>query len=305
MPGAVTVALPVRDGGALLEEVLAAVAAQDVDRDVELLVCDSGSRDGSAETAQRLGARVLRIPPAAFGHGRTRNLLAAEARGEHVAFLTQDATPASERWLQALLDAFGAGRRVALVSGPYLPRPGAPVPLRRELADFFARIPPLTPPGTTGLSPATFHSDANGAVLKAAWAQVPFRDVAYAEDQLLALDLLAAGWSKAFARDAAVVHSHDYTRTEQARRWFDEFRALREVHGHVAPLHPRRVTGEVRAQVRADRAAGAGRLESLGYHGPRAVMAALGTRADRLPAPLRRRLSLEGRASFVPLDRPS
>lgn len=301
MPAAVTVALPVKDGGPLLDEVLRAVAAQRVDRDVELLVCDSGSRDGSDALAERHGARVLRIAPEAFGHGRTRNLLVAEARGAHVALLTQDATPSSERWLQALLDGFDAAPRVGLVSGPYVPRPGAPVPLRRELEAFFAAMPSVTPPGTRGLTPATFHSDANGAVLRAAWESVPFRDVGYAEDQLLALDLLAAGWAKAFAHEAAVIHSHDYTRGEQARRWFDEFRALREVHGHRAPIHPVRVAGEVRAQVRADRAAGARLAESLGYHGARAVMAALGTRADRLPASLRRRLSLERRGGFAPL----
>lgn len=301
MPAAVTVALPVKDGGPLLGEVLDAVAAQRVDRDVELLVCDSGSADGSDALAEAHGARVIRIAPHEFGHGRTRNLLAAEARGAHVAFLTQDATPADEHWLQRLLDGFGAAPRVGLVSGPYVPRPGAPLPLRRELETFFASVPALTPPGTRGVQPATFHSDANGAVLRAAWQEVPFRDVAYAEDQLLALDLLAAGWAKAFAATAAVVHSHDYTRWEQARRWFDEFRALREVHGHRESANPVRIAARVRAEVRADRAAGGRTTESLGYHGSRAIAAALGGRAGVLPAPLRRRLSLERRGEFSPL----
>ena len=31
------------------------------------------------------------------------------ARGDHVAFLTQDATPAHDRWLAALLEGFDAG----------------------------------------------------------------------------------------------------------------------------------------------------------------------------------------------------
>ncbi len=85
---------------------------------------------------------------------------------------------------------------------------------------------------------------------------MPFRDVPYAEDQALALDLLRAGYARAFVPDAAVVHSHDYGPVEQLRRHFDEFRALHDVHGHVADANPRRVLGHVRAQVRRDRAYG-------------------------------------------------
>lgn len=47
-----TVAIPVRDGGARLGAVLRAVREQATDRSVELLVCDSGSRDGSAALAR-------------------------------------------------------------------------------------------------------------------------------------------------------------------------------------------------------------------------------------------------------------
>ena len=47
----VTVAIPVLNGARYLDEVLAAVRAQRVDRDVEILIVDSGSTDGSLEIA--------------------------------------------------------------------------------------------------------------------------------------------------------------------------------------------------------------------------------------------------------------
>src|SRR5829696_3936735 len=100
----VTVAIPVRNGGALLGDVLAAVRAQRVDRPLEVLVADSASTDGSAELARSFGATV--VPVERFSHGGTRNLLMERAAGAHVAFLTQDALPASERWLEALLGGF-------------------------------------------------------------------------------------------------------------------------------------------------------------------------------------------------------
>src|ERR1700736_3853729 len=90
---AVTVAIPIFNGGPALERVLAAVRRQRLEGEVEpqlhLLVCDSGSTDGSREVAQAAGARVLDIPAGSFVHGPARNLLMQHARGDFVAFLTQ------------------------------------------------------------------------------------------------------------------------------------------------------------------------------------------------------------------------
>jgi glycosyltransferase involved in cell wall biosynthesis len=296
----VTVAIPVRDGGARLREVLEAVRGQIVDRPVELLVIDTASRDGSAEAARAAGARVIAIAPHEFSHGGTRNRLMELAGGDHVAFLTQDAVPADERWLERLLAGFALADDVALAFGPYLPAAGASVPVRRELTEWFAGMPPGVVRGEVPLGPASFFSSANGAVARRAWERVPFRPVPYAEDQRLALDMLAAGYAKAYVPEAGVVHSHEYGAVDQFRRTFDEFRALREVYGHRAPLRPRAVAGRVRREVAADRAFGGGSWESLRYHSVRALGGALGSRADRLPAAVRRACSLERRATFEP-----
>jgi hypothetical protein len=52
--------------------------------------------------------------------------------------------------------------------------------------------------------------------------------------------------------------------------------------------------------VAADRAVGAPAWDSVRYHSLRALGAALGTRADRLPAAVRRACSLERRGTFEP-----
>jgi glycosyltransferase involved in cell wall biosynthesis len=295
----VTVAIPVRDGGPLLDEVLAAVRAQQVDAEIELLVCDSGSRDGSVQLARRHGGEVFQIAPHEFSHGATRNELVRRASGSHVAFLTQDATPADERWLQRLLAGFAEGEDVALTYGPYRARPDAPPPVRRELDQWFTiqapngraatvRLENAERPVARSLIPQArmFFSDANGCVSRAAWEEVPFSDVAYAEDRLLAADLLAKGYAKVYIPEAAVLHSHRYPPTQHLRRCFDEWRALNEISGYVEPI-------SVVAVVEATREDG---LASLPHHASRALGAILGSRAKRLPSGLRRRLSLEGRA---------
>lgn len=311
----VTVAIPVLDGGQRLAETLDAVRGQRVERELELLVADSGSTDGSRERALEAGARVIDVPRAEFSHGGTRNLLAREATGAHVAFLTQDATPDGDRWLARLLEGFELSGDVALVFGPYVPRPGASPMVRRELESMFASFAPDNRPRVdrSGDRPGdrpsqdrrAFFTDANGCVARRAWEQVPFRPVSYAEDQMLARDLLAAGWAKAYQPTAGVVHSHDYPPGRLLRRSFDEARALREVQGHRAHGGPVTLARVVQRHVRDDLSgASEGRASLLGrslaHHAAKAVGATLGSRADRVPRPIRRRLSLEGRDGFDP-----
>jgi glycosyltransferase involved in cell wall biosynthesis len=320
----VSVAIPIRDGGALLARTLAALARQSVEH--ELLVCDSGSRDGSAEVARSHGARVLEIAPARFSHGGTRNLLLSEARGEHVALLTQDAEPTDEQWLARLLGGFELAEDVGIVYGPYRPRADAPTAVRIELERWFGSLSPDGAPRIERLLESErelpvaellgrrgFFTDANACIARGAWERVPFREVSYAEDRVLAIDMLRAGYGKAFVPAAAVLHSHEYSSWEQLRRAFDEWRGLREVYGWREPASPARLVrglrGELGATRRELRAAGAaparGRATLAAVtrqHVLRLAGALLGSRAEALPAWARRWLSLERRASFVPLE---
>jgi rhamnosyltransferase len=313
----VTVAIPVRNGEPYLAEVLAAVHRQRINRGLELLVVDSGSTDRSIEIARAGGARVVEIAPSEFSHGGTRNLMMELAHGEHVAFLTQDATPADELWLARLLEGFALADDVALVFGPYVPRPGASHMVQREFRDFFASFSPNGRPVVQRLdegrsdytrhpSALTFFTDANGCVARWAWKRTPYREIAYAEDQLLASEMLEAGLAKVFHPGAAVRHSHDYGPVTTFRRCFDEWRGLHEVYAHVESAAPKRVVKRVLEETAADveflrdqdvsrgrRLLGA--VRSLLHHSVRMLGAIAGSRAGRLPARLRSLLSLERR----------
>lgn len=307
----VSVVIPVFNGARYLAEVLDAVGRQQLDEEVELLVIDSGSSDGSQAIARAAGAELIEIPNSEFQHGRTRNLGVARTSGRLIAFLTQDATPASENWLAAYCKAFELDPKIGAAYGPHLPRPDANPLMARLLTEFFAE---MAPDGSTVVherGAIDFLSNSNSCISRALWQELPFPEIPYAEDRALGAALLEAGWKKACVPAAAVIHSHNYSLVESSRRWFDEYRGLRVAVGEKRQASPAGVFSILRRSVQADRrwlrddprygpvATTVWTARSVVYHCCRIFFGGLGARADRLPAWLRSRLSLEGRGDGV------
>jgi glycosyltransferase involved in cell wall biosynthesis len=311
----VSVVVPVKDGARYLRELLDAVFAQ---RDaapagLDVLVIDSGSTDGSVAIARAAGAQVLEIEPATFGHGRTRNLGAERTTGDVIAFLTQDATPLPG-WLAALQSGFDLAADVGAVYGPHKAREDTSPMIARELDAFFAgHAGPDGGPSLQREGDDAYLSNVNAAYRRDCWEAIRFPDVPYSEDQGFARAMLGAGWAKAYVPGAAVLHAHDYPPVQFARRYFDEYRGLRQTIGHVEGFGLRSAYRDVRSLVAHDRAwmrqeGYAPRdfqrwtRRSLVHQGSRKVFAALGSRAHRLPAPVQRAISLEGTAVSSPGD---
>ena len=198
---------------------------------------------------------MIEIAPREFGHGRTRNLGAERATGE------RDRLPHAGRDARAGLArraARGASRcppDVGAVFGPHLPRPDTSPMIARELTEFFATFaPPDAAPRVFGPDDPTFLSNVNAAYRRACWEEIRFDDVAYSEDQAFGRALAAhPRWRKAYHPGAGVLHAHDYPPLEFMRRYFDEYRGLRETIGHVEPFGVRSTLRDVRALVAADR----------------------------------------------------
>ena len=296
----VSVVIPVKNGGPLLADVLAAVRAQG---ELELIVTDSGSTDGSDERARAAGAELIHVPPEEFGHGRTRNLAAERASGELICFLTQDAVP-QPGWLAAYREAFELDPRVGAAFGPHLPFPDTSPMIARELLAFFAGFSPNGSPVLHRSGDLGFLSNVNACYLRSCWAEIRFPELEYSEDQAFGRAMLEAGWVKVYHPGAAVRHAHDFGPVEFMKRYFDEYRGLREASGHVEPLDAAAALREVAGDVRWMREHGlpARRrarwtVRSIAHHGGRRVASALGSRAERLPGAVQRRMSLERRGA--------
>lgn len=116
----VSIVIPCRDRAAQLESCLAAVRLL-APQAFEVIVVDSCSRTGDAvrEVSVRNGAGYLRLEKP--GVSRAKNAGARKATGDIVAFLDDDAIPASD-WLQHLVQPY-TDPRVGAVTGRIAPHP--------------------------------------------------------------------------------------------------------------------------------------------------------------------------------------
>jgi rhamnosyltransferase len=219
----ISVVIPVKNGGADLVRCLESIDGQVVDEDVEIVVIDSGSSDGSPARARGLGASVHEIPPSEFGHGRTRNLGASLAAGDLLVFTSQDAYATSSSWLSSLARPL-ASERVAGVYGRQLPHADA-TPPERFFLDFVygpvARVQRLEDDAEPTFG-QTLFSNVNSAMRRDVWRDHPFvDDLVMSEDQEWSRRMLRAGYEIVYEPSAAVHHSHHYSVSGAFRRFFD------------------------------------------------------------------------------------
>jgi glycosyltransferase involved in cell wall biosynthesis len=98
----VTVVIPTRNAGKDFPYFLKKLKHQKGLREIETVIVDSGSTDGTLEIARNEKVRVIEISPEDFNHGYSRNKGAEHAEGDYVLFLVQDALPLTDRWLWEL-----------------------------------------------------------------------------------------------------------------------------------------------------------------------------------------------------------
>jgi rhamnosyltransferase len=218
----ISVLIPVRDGGADLVRCLEAVARQRGDAEVEVVVVDSGSSDGSAARARRLGVRVHEISPEEFDHGATRNLAGELARGEVLVFTTQDAYAERDDWLQTLVAPLD-DPDVAGVYGRQVAHEDARPP-ERFFLDFLYGPEPRSQraSGLDELSlETTLFSNVNSAMRREVWERNRFAEgIVMSEDQEWSRRMLLAGRSIVYEPRAVVRHSHAYTLGSAFCRFF-------------------------------------------------------------------------------------
>lgn len=233
--------IPTWNAGKLFEEVLAAIDRQPGAGQLEKVAVDSGSTDGTIERLERHGFRVLSIPQRAFNHGATRDLGIEQTSGEVVLLLTQDATPADERWLPELQRAY-EDPSVDAAWCRQVPRPGCNPILRQRIEGWMgdrAREPRQRLPEGSRLSDldpmrqlwlSAFDNVAS-SVRRTCWERHRFGWRRFGEDVGFGRRVIESGGTIAFVPDAVVIHSHETTPRQEGKRLYCDHQNLRALFG--------------------------------------------------------------------------
>jgi rhamnosyltransferase len=190
----------------------------------EIIVIDSSSRDNTIRIADSYKVKTRIIVKGEFDHGGTRNLAVKEARGDILVFLTQDAIPANEYFLEKLIQPL-ADPQIAATYGRQIPRSDAK-PTEKFTRSFNYPETPLLKDmnSISELGIKTFFfSNVCSAVRKSQFEKLRgfTEKVIMNEDMLLAGKLIKKGYKIAYAPEAVVIHSHNYSWLMQFRRYFD------------------------------------------------------------------------------------
>lgn len=193
----------------------------------EIVVVDSSSMDSTAEIVRRLAEAnpcisLKVIERRNFDHGGTRDdAFRKWTTGDFVLFMTQDAVPADDEYIEHLLKPFD-DPRIAVVSGRQLPKSDAR-PFERLVRQYNYPATSFTRGKediqTYGIK--TFYTtDVCSAYRRTAFLECGGfpRPCNMSEDMYMAAKLVAAGYLVAYAADACVYHSHNLLPSQQYSR---------------------------------------------------------------------------------------
>ena len=190
----------------------------------EILVVDSSSDDGTVGIASSYReVSVEGIDRRDFDHGLTRDRALRRSSGDIACFMTQDAVPANDAFIENLVAPILSDPSVAVSSGRQLPKADA----RRfeQLVRAFnytdeSNVRSRDDVPRLGIK-AYFATDVCAAYRRSAYLELGgFGSTDMSEDMLMAAKAVKAGWKVAYAADAEVYHSHNLTPRQQYERNF-------------------------------------------------------------------------------------
>lgn len=224
-----------KNAGSRFEELMKKLGNQSY-QDFEIIVIDSGSVDGTLKIAKRYGCRIHEIKPEEFHHSRTRNLGAKIAKGDYLIYITQDALPIDNKFLENLIKPL-ENDEIAGVYGRQIAYPNAKPMEKFFYLYFYPEERKVITSSDLGnlvdfYVSNVYISDVCSAMKKEVWKKINFDEsIIMAEDKKWAIDVLKSGYKLVYEPKAIVYHSHDYSIISTFKRRFNDGVAMKQICG--------------------------------------------------------------------------
>lgn len=230
----VSVIIPTHNAGDAFSTLLYALRRQKGLRGLELVVADAASTDRTQEIARFFGAKTVALPDVASLDADARNRGADAATGDILLFMDQDALPADDAWVYAMVTPIVKGDAAA-ASCTEWPRNEGDLTyhidnwaLYQSMAAGKGNVFLETPKDTAGLHISSQLSGVACAVRADLFRQYRYRG-SYAEDLSLGIRLQLDGHKIAFLHNVRVIHGHDRDCAYYLKRSYLSRFALRDI----------------------------------------------------------------------------
>ncbi|WP_196603700.1 glycosyltransferase [Pectinatus haikarae] len=221
----ISIIIPTLNASKYIGELLNSLIRQTV-LPSEIIIIDSSSEDDTEKICRNFAlVKFISIERQAFDHGRTRAMAAEMAIGEYLLFITQDAIPANENYIESILQPFLEDDNVSMVTGRQCPRDDSRCSERLTRTYNYPGKSYLRTKkdiSTYGIK-TFFSSNVCAAYKKICYEAIGGFDypLPSGEDIIIAAKFIYAGYSVVYKAEAQVIHSHNYTLWQQFTRNFD------------------------------------------------------------------------------------
>ena len=191
----------------------------------EILIIDSSSEDKTEEICKLYDiVKFIKINKDEFDHGGTRNKAAAEAKGDILVFMTQDAEPEDERYIENLIKKIGKDDIVASY-GRQIAREEATI-LEKFAREFnypdFDLLKSSSDIKKLGIKTFFMTNVCSAFITDEFWKINGFpSNTILNEDMIISSKIILGGKKVHYSSKARVIHSHNYKYIQQFKRNFD------------------------------------------------------------------------------------
>ena len=191
-----------------------------------LIVMNTGKENWKAAYEKTtISMEVHHLTREEFDHGKTRDQAARMSRADYLLFMTQDALPEDCHLIEKLVEAMEQDEKIGAAYARQLPRKDCRL-MEQYTRQFNypekSRVKWLADLPELGIK-TYFCSNVCAMYRRELYLQLGgfVQKAIFNEDMIFAGELIQKGYGVAYAAEAKVVHSHNYSAIQQFHRNFD------------------------------------------------------------------------------------